>query len=113
MTLSRRPWLYFGPAAVLAAAAGIALTLTSDHEEHPGYTVALALFVSMSFIFAGLVGWTRRPTNRTGMLMVAVGFGVLATSLWEANHSIPFTLGELVGSLFIAEIGRASCRERV
>jgi len=102
VTLSRRPWLYFGPAAVLAAAAGIALTLTSDHEEHPGYTVALALFVSMSFIFAGLVGWTRRPTNRTGMLMVAVGFGVLATSLWEANHSLPFTLGELFGSVFIA-----------
>jgi PAS domain S-box-containing protein len=102
VTLSRRPWLFFGPAAVLAAAAGVALTLTSDHEEHPGYTVALALFVSMSFIFAGLVGWTRRPTNRTGMLMVAVGFGVLATSLWEANHSVPFTLGEILGSLFIA-----------
>jgi len=102
VTLSRRPWLYFGPAAILAATVGIVLTLTSDHEEHPGFTVALALFVSMSFVVAGLIGWTRRPTNRTGMLMVAVGFGVLATSLWEANYSLPFTLGTLLGSLFIA-----------
>jgi signal transduction histidine kinase len=102
VTLSRRPWLYFAPAAILAAAAGIVLTLTSDHEEHPGFTVALALFVSMSFVVAGLIGWTRRPANRTGMLMVAVGFGVLATSLWEANYSLPFTLGTLFGSLFIA-----------
>jgi signal transduction histidine kinase len=85
-----------------AAAVGVALTLTSDHEEHPGFTVALALFVSMSFVVAGLIGWTRRPANRTGMLMVAVGFGVLASSLYEANHALPFTLGNLLGSLFIA-----------
>jgi signal transduction histidine kinase len=36
------------------------------------------------------------------MLMVAVGFGVLASSLYEANHALPFTLGNLLGSLFIA-----------
>jgi PAS domain S-box-containing protein len=100
--LSRRPWLLFGPAALAAGAAGVALTLTSDHEEHPGFTIALALFVSLSFVVAGLIGWTRRPGNRIGMLMVAVGFGVLATSLYEANHPVPFTLGSLLGSLFIA-----------
>jgi PAS domain S-box-containing protein len=100
--LSRRPWLLFGPAAIAAGAAGVALTLASDHEEHPGFTIALALFVSMSFVVAGLIGWTRRPGNRTGMLMVAVGFGVLATSLYEANQPVPFTLGNLFGSLFIA-----------
>jgi signal transduction histidine kinase len=102
VSLTRRPWLYFGPAAIAAGAVGVALTLTSDHEEHPGFTIALALFVSMSFVIAGLIGWTRRPANRTGMLMVAVGFGVLATSLYEANYALPFTLGTLLGSLFIA-----------
>src|SRR4051794_28304684 len=84
-----------------AGAAGVALTLTSDHEQHPAFTIALALFVSMSFVVAGLIGWTRRPANRTGMLMVAVGFGVLATSLYEGNNPVPFTLGNLLGSLFI------------
>jgi signal transduction histidine kinase len=102
VTLGRRPWLFFGPAAILAGTAAVALTLTSDHERHPGLTTALLLFVSGSFIAAGLIGWLRRPANRTGMLMVAVGFGVLAGSLFEANHSFPFTLGTLLGSLFIA-----------
>src|ERR671919_298124 len=102
VTLSQRPWLFFGPAAVLAGTAAVVLSLTSDHDEHPGRTVALLLFVSISFVVAGLIGWTRRPANRTGMLMVAVGFGVLASSLVEANYDVPFTLGTLFGSLFIA-----------
>ncbi len=102
MTLARRPWLYFGPAAFVAGAIAVALTVTSDHEPHPALATALGLFVSWSFIFAGLIGWSRRPTNRTGMLMVAVGFGVFVGSLGEANYSVPFTVGALFGSLFIA-----------
>jgi PAS domain S-box-containing protein len=102
VTLAWRPWLYFGPAALVAGAIAVALTVTSDHETHPALATALGLFVSWSFIFAGLTGWSRRPTNRTGMLMVAVGFGVFVGSLAEANYSVPFTLGELFGSLFIA-----------
>ncbi|MEN3312401.1 MAG: hypothetical protein V7645_1730, partial [Actinomycetota bacterium] len=102
MTLAWRPWLYFGPAALVAGSIAVALTVTSDHETDPALATALGLFVSWSFIFAGLTGWSRRPTNRTGMLMVAVGFGVFVGSLGEANYSIPFTLGELFGSLFIA-----------
>jgi len=100
--IARRPWLYFGPAALLAGAIAVALTATSDHEQHPALAIALGLFVSWSFILAGLIGWSRRPANRTGMLMVAVGFGVLVGSLNEANYSVPFTLGALFGSLFIA-----------
>ena len=102
MTPAWRPWLYFGPAALIAGGLAVALTATSDHEQHPGQTIALFLFVSSSFILAGLIGWTRRPWNRTGTLMVAVGFGVLIGVLGEANHPIPFTLGALFGSLFIA-----------
>ncbi len=102
MTLAWRPWLYFGPAALIADGLAVALTATSDHEQHPEQAIALVLFVSSSFILAGLIGWTRRPHNRTGMLMVAVGFGVLIGVLGEANHPIPFTLGALFGSLFIA-----------
>jgi signal transduction histidine kinase len=102
VTLARRPWLYFGPAALVAGGIAVALVLTSDHEQHPAVATALGLFVSLSFIFAGLTGWTRRPTNRTGMLMVAVGFGVFVGSLAEANYSVPYTLGALFGSLFVA-----------
>jgi signal transduction histidine kinase len=100
--LARRPWLYFGPAALVAGGIAVALIAASDHEAHPAIATALGLFVSWSFIFAGLIGWTRRPKNRTGMLMVAVGFGVIVGSLGEANYSVPYTLGALFGSLFIA-----------
>jgi PAS domain S-box-containing protein len=102
VTLAWRPWLYFGLAALIADGLAVALTATSDHEQHPEQAIALVLFVSSSFILAGLIGWTMRPQNRTGMLMVAVGFGVLIGVLGEANHPIPFTLGALFGSLFIA-----------
>ena len=102
MTLARRPWLYFGPAALIAGGIAVAIIAASDHEAHPAIAIALGLFVSWSFILAGLIGWTRRPTNPTGMLMVAVGFGVFIGSLGEANYSVPYTLGALFGSLFIA-----------
>ncbi len=102
MTPERRPWLFFGPAALIAGSAAVALTLTSDHEQHPALATALLLFVSVSFVFAGLIGWSRRPHNRTGVLMVAVGFGVFVTSLAAANRPLPYTLGAVFGSMFIA-----------
>jgi PAS domain S-box-containing protein len=102
VTSIRRPWLYFGPAALLAGGLVVALTLASDHEENPALATSLALFVSWSFVVAGLIGWSRRPRNKTGMLMVAVGFGVLVGGLTEANSSLPYTLGALFGSIFIA-----------
>jgi signal transduction histidine kinase len=98
----RRPWLIFGPAALAAGGLDVALVLTSDHEQHRAVAIALGLFVSWSFVLAGLIGWTRRPQNRTAMLMVAVGFGVLVGGLTEANAALPYTLGGLFGSLFIA-----------
>jgi signal transduction histidine kinase len=98
----RRPWLIFGPAALAAGGIVVALTLQSDHENHRALAIALGLFVSWSFVLAGLIGWTRRPQNRIGMLMVGVGFGVLVGGLTEANAALPYTLGGLFGSLFIA-----------
>ena len=62
MNLARRPWLYFGPAALIAGGIAVAIIAASDHEAHPAIAIALGLFVSWSFILAGLIGWTRRPT---------------------------------------------------
>jgi PAS domain S-box-containing protein len=101
VTPTRRLWLILGPVALIAGAIAVALTQTSNHEEHPAETTALLLFVSGSFVFAGLIGWSRRPQNRTGKLMVLVGFGVLLTSLVESNHSVPYTFGAVLESLFI------------
>ena len=43
MTRARRPWLYFGPAALVAGALAVALTAASDHEQHPAVATALVL----------------------------------------------------------------------
>ena len=101
MTLSRRLWLTYGPAALVASGIGIALTFTSDHEKNPGHTVLVVVFICFSFIVAGLIGWTRRPENRIGALLVAVGFAIFIGALSEANASVPFTIGSIWGGLFI------------
>jgi hypothetical protein len=85
VTRTQRLWLTFGPAALVASGVGIALTLTSDHEENPLRIIAIYLFICLSFIAAGLIGWSRRPQNRTGALMVAVGFSLFIGALNESD----------------------------
>jgi hypothetical protein len=70
VTEAQRLWLPYGAAAAAAGAIGVALTLSSDHEPHPELAIGLGLFVGLSFVLAGLIGWTRRLANRTGMLMI-------------------------------------------
>jgi PAS domain S-box-containing protein len=102
VTRTQRLWLTFGPAALAASGIGIALTLTSDHEENPLRTIAIYLFITLAFIAAGLIGWSRRPQNRTGALMVAVGFSLFIGALNESDSPVPFTVGFVFGTLFVA-----------
>jgi signal transduction histidine kinase len=55
------------------------------------YVVAL-LGVGAAFIFLGLVTWARRPGNRVGPLMVAIGFAWLVLPLRYSGDSLPWTL---------------------
>ncbi|HET6748575.1 MAG TPA: histidine kinase, partial [Actinomycetes bacterium] len=64
--------------ALTALAAGLVnlalLLRAGDDRPRPlAYLLLSVLGVSWSFVAAGLVAWTRRPGNRTGALMVAVG----------------------------------------
>ena len=55
----------------------------------------------MIWIVAGLIAWVKRPENRTGALMTALGFLFLASHLsWDAP--LPFTLGVLIETWGIA-----------
>jgi PAS domain S-box-containing protein len=85
--------------ALLAGAAAVSLVFTSDHEDEPWVTVALALPVGLAFVGGGLIAWSRRPENRSGLLMTLIGFSWLAASLAEANGSFLYTLGAALGSL--------------
>jgi hypothetical protein len=82
--------------ACLGFASGLVvawLTLESDHLDEPAVDAVLALLVGWSFIGTGLFAWWRRPENRTGLLMCAIGFAWFATSLSASDNDLLFTIG--------------------
>jgi signal transduction histidine kinase len=94
--------------AALALASGLIvawLTVESDHLEEPVVDAVLALLVGWSFIGTGLFAWWRRPGNRTGLLMAAIGFAWFATSLSASDNDVLFTIGIAVDGLFPAMLG--------
>jgi hypothetical protein len=97
----RRALWALGCAGLLAGAAAAALTLSSAHVRDPWVGATLGSLVGWSFIFTGLFAWWRRPDERTGALMAAVGFAWFAASLATADASWVFTLGLLVGNVYL------------
>ena len=85
----------FGAAEVAVA---LTLILTSDHEAHKAATAALACTAGVSFIAAGLIALYRRPENRTGVYLAAVGYLWFFGALTESNSDVVFTLGVWLAS---------------
>jgi signal transduction histidine kinase len=87
---------------IIVGLVALAIMLSSDHVGSPGATAVLGLFLGWSFIGAGLFAWWRRPDNRFGVLMTAVGFAFFLGSLTAADGSWLFTIGVLVSNLYLA-----------
>jgi PAS domain S-box-containing protein len=87
---------------LLLTAGSLALLLTSDHLEGRAFAAATQLLGAWSFILGGLFAWARRPDNRFGPLLTAVGLAVFLGALGASNHAIPFTIGWTFGGIFIA-----------
>jgi PAS domain S-box-containing protein len=87
---------------LLLTAGALVLVLESNHEEDPVFVAVTQLLSAWSFILGGLFAWARRPDNRFGPLLTAVGLTVFIGALYESNSSLPFTLGFVFGGLFIA-----------
>src|SRR6185436_6755207 len=51
------------------------------------------------FLVAGVVAWSRRPTNRLGPLMAAAGLALLFRQLRYSHNSLLFTTFFVVGEL--------------
>ena len=83
--------------AGLAAGAGVEFLLYLDGSLPSPPAVVLALLVGWSFIASGVVGWARRPDNRTGLLMVVVGFLWFLGLLGFAEQAELHWIGDLVG----------------
>ena len=98
----RRALLALFVIGVLFAGFDVALVLGSDHESQPVVTAILGPLIGLSFIGTGVFAWFRRPYNRFGLLMVAVGFAWFLAGLAEANGDTLFTLGSYVAPLYVA-----------
>jgi signal transduction histidine kinase len=92
MTVSRRSRVLVGAAGAALGAAMLAALVTGSERESGFYAVA-EVVTGESFIAAGLVVSARRPSNRAGLLMVAVGFAWLIRDIRYVETSWTFTLG--------------------
>jgi PAS domain S-box-containing protein len=88
-----------GLAGLAAGIALVAVTIHSDHADTPVAQAVLGLLIVWSFVGCGLLGWARRPDNRVGPLMVAVGFSWFLSSLQLANDPTAYTIGLLCSLL--------------
>ena len=100
MTGLRRALVSVALAGVVAAAAASALLVASDHIPKPAASIVIGLLITWSFIGTGLYAWWRRPSNRFGALMTAVGFTFLLGSLTASDASIVFTAGVMLSSVY-------------
>jgi signal transduction histidine kinase len=91
-------WLF----ALAAGAAAAAMTLSSDGLDGLGTPNGLKFLVGWAFAGSGLYAWRRRPENRLGPLMTAVGCTYLAAQILTQAHTSPlFTWGIWLGDAWI------------
>ena len=96
---SRRSVLWIAVLAALALAAELAVVAPlafGDDASVPGYRVVFRL-VGGAFVACGLIAWWRRPDSRSGLLMVATGFGLLVEPVFDGiDPSALRTIGDLL-----------------
>ena len=98
----RRALLLVAIEGLVVGLVALAITLSSDHLDAPVLNGAVSAFIGWSFIGVGLYAWWRRPDNRFGVLMTAVGFAWFLASLVSANAPWLFTIGVLVCNVYAA-----------
>jgi signal transduction histidine kinase len=88
-------------AGCAAAACTVAVDLTSDQLSQPVVHAILLDWITLPYIFGGVVAWWRRPDSRFGPLMVAAGFGMFLASLGSANSTLLSTIGNAFDLLVV------------
>jgi signal transduction histidine kinase len=92
-------------AAIAMAAVMVALVLASDHEQAKELAATLGPFIGLSFCGTGIFAWMRRPHNRFGVLMTAVGFAWFLSALTASNDAFVYTLGVYLAPLYLVLVG--------
>ena len=100
----RRALIALAIAGFALGLAALALVTTSDRERDPTAWIVLALTLGWAFAGAGIFAWWRRPENRIGPLMTLVGFMWFLGALSTADTAWAYTLGLLLGTLWIGAL---------
>jgi signal transduction histidine kinase len=89
----RRALAGIGLAGMLACAVLLALAIDSVGGHHRDLIAIFGPLIGGAFIGTGLLAWLRRPENRFGALMVALGFSYCLSGLIVATEPWPFIAG--------------------
>src|SRR4051812_22221813 len=76
-----------------AAIGAVRLAHASDQLSEPVLQAVLLNWITVPYILAGLIAWSRRPESRFGPLMIAAGFAMFLSSLQWSDATVPYTVG--------------------
>jgi signal transduction histidine kinase len=95
--MTRRYWTRIALAAAgfVAGVVPLVLALRIPAANHRVLLAAFGPLIGWTFIGTGLYAWARRPVNRIGPLMVAVGFSFCVGSLIVARQPWLYAIGLL------------------
>jgi signal transduction histidine kinase len=100
--LSRGALAGIAAAAVLAGGGLVYLIATAEFAPDHALWITATLVIGFGFVGAGLFAWYRSPENRTGMLMVAIGFAWYLSLLERTEPALLYSVGFLLANLYIA-----------
>src|SRR4051812_7632385 len=90
------------PVGFAAAAGLLGLGMTDDRAAGARLDVALAALLGVTFTSSGLIAARRRPHNRLGPLMVALGLLWSVGQLASFSHSpLLFTVGLVANDAWV------------
>jgi hypothetical protein len=84
---------------VVEVALAVALIMTSDRDSNKGVSLGFAVTAGVAFVVSGLIAISRRPENRAGIFMAAVGYTWFLAALAESNNPWVFSIGIVIGGL--------------
>ena len=105
--MSRRLVFALAAAGVAAATAAAVLPVVVPAEPLPALRIFRHVAIGAAWIAAGLIAAWRRPENRTGPLLAAVGFLWFFPDVDWWHSPVPFTLVNFLGDLYLAVAAHA------
>jgi signal transduction histidine kinase len=91
-----------GVAAVAACVVSAGLASVNEELYQPALRVLLVWWITLPYIFAGIVAWRRRPDSLFGPLMIFAGFATQLSILQWTSQPLLNTVGQLCDLLVAA-----------